>query len=195
MYEQFATVYDEMMEEIPYDEWFIKFQEILKEHGITSGHVCELGCGTGEMVSRFAKAGYEVTGIDISPDMLAKACEKTEGMEKISYFEEDMTDFSLHKPADVVLCICDSMNYLLSTEEIFAMFRCIKEALAEDGAAILLTIFTEDKASGMYARYDECHEQRAYTEDEIKSCLKETSLRLVKSWTEDEVRTYFVIQR
>lgn len=42
---------------------------------------------------------------------------------------------------------------------------------------------------------DECHEQRAYTEDEIKSCLKETSLRLVKSWTEDEVRTYFVIQR
>ena len=54
MYEQFATVYDEMMEEIPYDEWFIKFQEILKEHGITSGHVCELGCGTGEMVSRFA---------------------------------------------------------------------------------------------------------------------------------------------
>ena len=103
MYEQFATVYDEMMEEIPYDEWFIKFQEILKEHGITSGHVCELGCGTGEMVSRFAKAGYEVTGIDISPDMLAKACEKTEGMEKISYFEEDMTDFSLHKPADVVL--------------------------------------------------------------------------------------------
>ena len=49
MYEQFATVYDEMMEEIPYDEWFIKFQEILKEHGITSGHVCELGCGTGEI--------------------------------------------------------------------------------------------------------------------------------------------------
>ena len=237
MYEQFATVYDEMMEEIPYDKWFIKFQEILKEHGITSGHVCELGCGTGEMVSRFAKAGYEVTGIDISPDMLAKACEKTEGMEKISYFEEDMTDVSLHKPADVVLCICDSMNYLLSTEEIFAMFRCIKEALAEDGVAILdmktaycfqkvmgnqtrvdeteealmiwdntydeetcineylLTIFTEDKATGMYARYDECHEQRAYTEDEIKSCLKETSLRLVKSWTEDEVRTYFVIQR
>lgn len=129
------------------------------------------------------------------------------------------------------------MNYLLSTEEIFAMFRCIKEALAEDGVAILdmktaycfqkvmgnqtrvdeteealmiwdntydeeacineylLTIFTEDKATGMYARYDECHEQRAYTEDEIKSCLKETSLRLVKSWTEDEVRTYFVIQR
>ena len=39
------------------------------------------------------------------------------------------------------------------------------------------------------------HEQRAYTEDEIKSCLKEASLQLVKSWTEDEVRTYFVIQR
>lgn len=237
MYEQFAAVYDEMMEEIPYDMWFAKFLEILEKQGITSGHVCELGCGTGEMVCRFAKAGYEVTGIDLSPDMLAKAYEKTEGMEKISYLEEDMTDFSLHKPADVILCICDSMNYLLSTEKLVSMFRCIREALAEGGVAILdmktaycfqkvmgnqtrvdeteealmiwdntydeetrineylLTIFTEDTETGMYARYDECHEQRAYSEDEVKACLQEASLHLVKSWTEDEIRTYFVIEK
>ena len=129
------------------------------------------------------------------------------------------------------------MIYLLSADELVAMFSCIKQALAENGNAILdmktaycfqkvmgnqtrvdeteealmiwdntydeetrineylLTIFTEDKATGMYARYDECHEQRAYSEDEIKACLKETSLRPVKSWTEDKIRTYFVIER
>ncbi|MGN1205703.1 MAG: class I SAM-dependent DNA methyltransferase [Eubacterium sp.] len=237
MYEQFAAIYDEMMEEIPYDEWFEKLHGILLEKGIATGHVCELGCGTGEMVRRFAEAGYEVTGIDLSPDMLAKACEKTEGLEKILYFEEDMTHFSLHKPADVVLCICDSMNYLLSVEEVRAMFGCIRSALAEGGIVIvdmkttycfqkvmgnqtrvdetedalmiwdntyeeeshineyLLTIFTEDKATGMYARYDECHEQRAYSEDEIKECVKDASLHVTKSWTEDDVRTYFVIER
>lgn len=236
MYEQFAMIYDEMMEEIPYDEWFAMLQCILRERGIRTGHICELGCGTGEMVRRFAEAGYEVTGIDLSPDMLAKASEKTLGMENILYFEQNMTDFSLHKPADVVLCICDSMNYLLSKEELQSMFRCIKEALTENGVAVLdmktaycfqkvmgnqtrvdetedalmiwdntydeaahineylLTIFTEDKATGMYERYDECHQQRAYTEEEIKECLNEASLRVVKSWTEEQVRTYFVVQ-
>ena len=86
MYEQFAMIYDEMMEEIPYDEWFTMLQNILREKGIRTGHICELGCGTGEMVRRFAEAGYEVTGIDLSPDMLAKASEKTQGMENILYF-------------------------------------------------------------------------------------------------------------
>ena len=39
----------------------------------------------------------------------------------------------MHKPADVVLCICDSINYLLREEELREMFRCVRKVLAEDG--------------------------------------------------------------
>ena len=133
IYGGFAGVYDDMMSEIPYEMWFEKLHEYLKKQGKSGGHLCELGCGTGEMTGRFAKVGYEVTGIDLSPDMLALAAGKKEDGQNILYLHQDMTDFSLHKPADVVLCICDSINYLLREEELREMFRCVREALAEDG--------------------------------------------------------------
>ena len=44
-----------------------------------------------------------------------------------------MTDFSLHKPADVVLCICDSINYLLEADQLLGLFGCVREVLSEDG--------------------------------------------------------------
>lgn len=133
MYQKFAKVYDAMMSEIPYDRWYQQIQKYLEKLGKTGGHLCELGCGTGQMTERFGNAGYEVTGIDLSVDMLALAMQKKKENQEIVYLNQDMTDFSLHKPADVVLCICDSANYLLEPEDLSAMFRCVKENLAGDG--------------------------------------------------------------
>ena len=132
-YGKFAGLYDAMMSEIPYDVWFERLYSYLKKQGLPGGHLCELGCGTGEMASRFAAEGYEVTGIDLSPDMLALAAQKKKDGQNILYLNQDMTDFSLHKPADVVLCICDSINYLLSEDELLKMFCCVREVLAEGG--------------------------------------------------------------
>lgn len=106
------------------------------ELGKTDGHLCELGCGTGVMSARFADAGYEVTGIDNSSDMLALAEEKKKETQKILYLNQDITDFSLHKPADVVLCICDTMNYLLGEDDLRRTFCRVRECMAEDGVFI-----------------------------------------------------------
>ncbi len=55
MYDRFADVYDRMMSETPYDIWFEKLTAYLERQGKTGGHLCELGCGTGEMTGRFAR--------------------------------------------------------------------------------------------------------------------------------------------
>lgn len=136
MYEQFAGIYDRMMSEIPYDVWFKKLHTYLKDQGFKKGHLCELGCGTGEMTGRFSDAGYEVTGIDLSPDMLALARDKEKENQEILYLNQDMTDFSLHKPADVVLCICDSLNYLLEKGDLLSTFTCVRENMSPDGIFI-----------------------------------------------------------
>lgn len=133
MYDRFADVYDRMMSETPYDMWFERLLAYLQRQGKTCGHLCELGCGTGEMTERFADVGYEVTGIDLSPDMLALAAEKKKDRQKILYLNQDMTDFSLHKPADVVLCICDSINYLLEEDDLRDLFGCVRAVMPEDG--------------------------------------------------------------
>ena len=55
-YESFAKVYDELMDNVPYDTWTEHLIRDLKEYDITDGLICELGCGTGNVTTRLSKA-------------------------------------------------------------------------------------------------------------------------------------------
>jgi ubiquinone/menaquinone biosynthesis C-methylase UbiE len=91
MYEGFANVYDHVMNHIPYETWFKQLKKYLEEHGVTSGTICELGCGTGTMTELFASAGFRVIGVDKSPDMLALAqAKKIASGSDILYIQQEM---------------------------------------------------------------------------------------------------------
>ena len=76
-YENFARVYDELMDNVPYEEWADFILAILKKNKITDGLVLELGCGTGKLMSLLGNAGFDMIGVDNSVDMLQIAREKT----------------------------------------------------------------------------------------------------------------------
>lgn len=78
-YSAFAYVYDELMDNVPYDDWAEYLIGLLKENGVSEGLVCELGCGTGQMTRRLAAAGYDMIGIDLSEEMLDVAREQEYG--------------------------------------------------------------------------------------------------------------------
>ncbi len=78
-YSAFAYVYDELMDNVPYDAWAEYLIGLLKENGVAEGLVCELGCGTGQMTRRLAAAGYDMIGIDLSEEMLDVAREQEYG--------------------------------------------------------------------------------------------------------------------
>jgi len=64
--------------------------------------VADLGCGTGTLSQLLAEEGYAVTGLDFSPQMLARARLKAPG---ITFVEGDAADPRLPESAyDVVLC-------------------------------------------------------------------------------------------
>ncbi len=69
-YTGFAGVYDLFMEDVPYEDWCLWIRETLADHGIHDGLVLDLGCGTGVMTELLAEAGYDMTGIDFSEEML-----------------------------------------------------------------------------------------------------------------------------
>jgi len=50
--------------------------KMLKEHGVKSGKVLEIGCGNGRICIPLAKKGFDVTGIDISPIYIEDAKKK-----------------------------------------------------------------------------------------------------------------------
>ena len=69
-YLEFAQVYDEFMDNVDYNEWCSFAIKLLKKNGMENCNLVEIGCGTGSATMLFAKAGYSMTGIDISQEML-----------------------------------------------------------------------------------------------------------------------------
>ena len=76
-YTGFAQVYDTFMDNVPYDEWGEYLVSLLKKYGVEDGLVLDMGCGTGAMTRYLAAHGHDMTGIDVSEEMLTIAKEKS----------------------------------------------------------------------------------------------------------------------
>lgn len=135
MYESFARVYDTFMDNVPYDQWARDYAHIMAEHGIEDGILLDLGCGTGSLALRLADKGYDMIGVDYSMDMLEIAREKSEGKD-ILYLEQDMREFELYGTVRAVLCVCDSINYILEPEEVKEVFSLVDNYLDPQGLFI-----------------------------------------------------------
>lgn len=133
-YESFAGVYDLFMDNIDYPAWCTYLTGILKEYGIEDGLIAELGCGTGSMTELLAAEGYDMIGIDNSPDMLEVAQEKrVESGLDILYLMQDMREFELYGTVRAVVSICDCMNYILEEEDLLEVFRLVNNYLDPGG--------------------------------------------------------------
>ena len=133
-YEGFAYVYDTFMDNVPYEEWAEYVTGILEEYGITDGLVLDLGCGTGSMTELLAEKGYDMIGVDLSADMLEIAMDKRsrKGLD-ILYLQQDMREFELYGTVRAIVCICDSINYLESEEDLLEVLRLANNYLDPGG--------------------------------------------------------------
>ncbi len=137
IYSDFAYLYDKLMYDVDYSKWADFIEEILKKNRLNPGLLLDLGCGTGSLTIEMSKRGYDMIGLDISEDMLSCAKEKSvgEGL-NILYLNQSMTEFELYGTVDVVLCLMDSINYILEDEELYSVFRLVNNYLNPGGLFI-----------------------------------------------------------
>ena len=136
-YSSFASVYDQFMDNVPYEEWADYLTGLLGEYQVHDGLVLDLGCGTGSLTEILAKKGYDMIGIDNSEDMLQIAMEKRadSGLD-ILYLLQDMREFELYGTVAAVVSICDSMNYLTDYEDLVQTLKLVNNYLDPQGVFI-----------------------------------------------------------
>lgn len=135
-YTGFASVYDLFMDNVPYDDWTAYVKKILLKYQIKSGLLLELGCGTGSMTRRLAEQGYDMIGIDNSEEMLSIAREKSINRDEILYLCQDMREFELYGTVAAAISVCDSMNYILTEEDLLKVFQLVNNYLDPGGLFI-----------------------------------------------------------
>ncbi|ASS96153.1 class I SAM-dependent DNA methyltransferase [Peribacillus simplex] len=139
-YERFAYVYDELMKDAPYEKWLMILTAKLEQYGIGGRKVLDLACGTGEMTVELAQHGFEVTGVDLSDEMLLVANEKAVKLGlSIPLFQQNMAELEGLGQFDCVTIFCDSLNYLRDEEDIVKTFSRVHEHL-KDGGLFLFDI-------------------------------------------------------
>ncbi|MEC0276280.1 MULTISPECIES: class I SAM-dependent DNA methyltransferase [Peribacillus] len=133
-YERFAYVYDELMKDAPYEKWLMILTAKLEQYGIDGRKVLDLACGTGEMTVELAQHGFEVTGVDLSDEMLLVANEKAVKLGlSIPLFQQNMAELEGLGQFDCVTIFCDSLNYLRDEEDIVKTFNRVHEHLKDGG--------------------------------------------------------------
>ena len=146
MYTAFAGVYDRLMAGVDYAAWAAHYARLMEDCGIGPGsRVMECACGTGGLTLPLAKAGYRMTGIDLSADMLAAAMEKARAAGvTVPFVRQDMRKLAAPRPADCVLSTCDGVNYL-DTPEKAAQFFAAAFAALRPGGALIFDVSTPGK--------------------------------------------------
>lgn len=145
MYEALAGFYDKNIGELNYDRMadflhtvFYKYRNTgnVAEHPI----VLDAGCGTGKCTVKLADKGFDMIGLDVSPEMLQIASKDAKSRD-ICWICQDMTDMDLFGTVEAVFCMTDTVNHLLTVKELRGFLK--KSSLfTEPGGLLVLDFLT-----------------------------------------------------
>lgn len=134
MYEAYAPIYDR----IGQGAWSVRMAawtlDWLAARGVTVRTVADFGCGTGEAAQVFRANGMKVVGIDGSKAMLERMEQRVAaGIEMLNC---DLCEVELSAPVDLVVSFYDTLNYLLTFDDLRVAWRSIAGALSPHGYAV-----------------------------------------------------------
>lgn len=130
MYQILAQFYDALVKD---DEATQHWVDFIERHACFKS-VVEYACGSGEITLALAKKGYRVEAGDLSEEMIEEA-KKKDDQHLVTFYVHDMVN-PLQVKADCVLCLCDSMNYLIDSEDFKQVLKNAYENLNEQGTFI-----------------------------------------------------------
>ena len=143
IYDLLANHYDAVTGDSSPEAAFI--DSLIRQANANAVTLLELACGTGGIISALA-ASYQVSGLDISPGMLAVARRKLPAGTPL--YEADMTRFDVHAKFDTAICVYHSINHVLDFPGWERFFDRVHGHL-NDGGVFIFDINTVDNLKTM----------------------------------------------
>ena len=122
-YNEFAYFYDEFNGEADYEALYAQVKARLDAHGISSGILADLGCGTGELTLMLAQAGYDMIGIDQSEEMLCVVRDKAEQLGLsggLLLLQQDLCALDLYGTIRGAVSTFDTLNHIPDLDKAIA---------------------------------------------------------------------------
>ena len=136
-YDSFAPYYDAFTADYHHESWMTDIEAWAREAGLTGKRLLDVACGTGASFVPMLRRGYEVTACDISPAMVTRARAKLGPRGEVVV--ADMRKLPWRERFDLVTCVDDSMNYMLSGADLMAALSSIRDALVPGGIVLFDT--------------------------------------------------------
>jgi SAM-dependent methyltransferase len=137
-YERLAPVYDDFTDGYDHDAWIDSLERIARDHGANGPRVLDVACGTGKSFAPLVGRGYDVWACDISPAMVERA-RRCAGIDPDRVLVADMRDLPKLGAFELVTCLDDAVNYLLSVDDLIAAFAGVARLLAPGGVYLFDT--------------------------------------------------------
>ena len=133
-FDQVADYYDRLMSSVPYRRWVDYVEATLHRHYRQPQRVLDLACGTGKVGAELARRGYQAIGLDLSEPM-ARRCRTQKPPLPAAVMDAQWLALA-PESLDLIVCLYDSLNYILDPEGLQGCFSGAYVGLATQGTFI-----------------------------------------------------------
>lgn len=134
-YQHMASLYEAFTADDNYDRWVDLIEELAAAAGVRGGDAFDVATGTGKVAARLVGRGWNVTASDLSSEMLSIAA-RNPLLQGVDLHEADMRCLPNVGTFDLITCIDDAVNYLLSIDDLVKSLNQMKCALKTGGVVV-----------------------------------------------------------
>ena len=148
-YHALASSYDRLTNDVDYEQTVEFYREILARENCHPRSAVDLACGTGSVALILAREGLEVTGVDLSEEMLTVASQKAlEQKNRPMFVCQPLQELRLPRGIDLAVCALDSLDYILDPKDCREAIARVYKVL-NPGGIFIFDVNTPEKLRAM----------------------------------------------
>ncbi|MCI0514945.1 class I SAM-dependent methyltransferase [candidate division KSB1 bacterium] len=152
-YSKLALIYNHIMSHVNYARWTRYVLQLFKKFAPETRRVLDVACGTGNFLIELHQRQYQTLGFDQAIEMVQVAQKQLiqKGLQ-FPLWCGNMQQFALRQPPDAIVCLYDSINYLMTLENL-ANFFAQSYANLNPGGVLIFDICTEWNSLANFQNY------------------------------------------